>query len=346
MTFEEIRQLVTPEYISAYYEANPRETQPFFGELKFPSKKQFGITMDTIYGRKKSPVKLSTSAYDVQAIKLTRGNFELHEEKIPFFKNILSVDETLLAKIMELDKANSDAINNVLERIFSDQASLLDDARLTREILRMQALCTGVISIADNGQSHTFDYGVPVEHKTAPGTKWDQEGADPIKDLKAWKRKIEQDTGVSPAEILLEDETLVALSGNTSIKNAIYFLANGAVTPGDAEIADYVRRQTGLTIYNYNMGYKNNAGEFTTFVPKGTVVLMPSGVLGDTRFGTTPEERAFAGGKYGLRIVDMGVSISADTHFDPVNIDTKVSMNVLPSFDKADQVYIASVLTD
>ncbi len=345
MTFEEIRQLVTPEYISAYYEANPRESQPYFGELKFPNRKQSSLTIDTVYGRKKSAVKLSASAYDVQAIKLTRGNFEVKEGKIPFFKNILSMDETLFAKIMELDRANSDAIERVLEQIYNDQASLLDDARLTREILRMQALCTGVVSIADNGQAHTFDYGVPVEHKDGPATKWDQDGADPIKDLKAWKRKIEQDTGVSPTEILLEDETLVALSNNKSIKTAIYVLANGVVTPGDAEIADYVRRNTGLTIYNYNKGYKNNAGKFVTFVPKGTVVLMPSGVLGDTRFSVTPEERAFTDGKYGLKVVDTGVAVCSDIHFDPANIDTKVSMNVIPSFDKADQVYIASVLT-
>ena len=345
MTFEEIRQLVSPQFISAYYAANPRETEPYFGELKFPNRKQTGITFDTVYGRGKSPVKLSASALDVQAIKLTRGDFEVKEGILPFFKNILSVDEKLIAKLEELDRTNSDAVGRVLERIFNDQANLLNDARLTREILRMQALCTGVVSIADNGQSHTFDYGVPVDHKTAPGTKWDQDGASPIEDLKAWKRKIEEDTGVSPSEVLLEDSTVVALSKNKAIREAIYVLANGAVTPGDAEVAGYIRRQTGLTIYSYNKGYKNDAGKFVTFVPKGTVVLMPSGVLGDTRMGTTPEERAFAGGKYNLQVVDDGVTLSSHTAYDPVNIDMKVSMYSAPSFDKADQVYIANVLT-
>lgn len=46
------------------------------------------------------------------------------------------------------------------------------------------------------------------------------------------------------------------------------------------------------------------------------------------------------GSNASVSIVDTGVAITTMKHDDPVNVETKVTMICLPSFEQADQVYI------
>ena len=95
----------------------------------------------------------------------------------------------------------------------------------------------------------------------------------------------------------------------------------------------------------YGKRYKNDAGTATQFVPDDTVVLFPSGSLGTTWFGTTPEESDLMGGKVAnVSITDVGVAVTTIEKADPVNVETKVTMICLPSFEAADSVYILDVI--
>lgn len=343
----DFKALFAPNIIATYWVENPKEREPYFGESKFPNNKQNGIELSWIKGSKKAPVQLSLSAFDAQAIKLSRGGFTVSTTTMPFFKNILSVDEKLRQQLLLLlDSNNEAARNTILKKIYDDQSALIEDAALTREAMRMQILTTGVLSLNDNGQSYTYDYGVPLEHKVTPKVKWDDPDADIITDINDWLNLIQDETGIRPSEMLTESGVIAALANNKSIRNAIYVLANGTVRPSSQKIKEYILQETGLTIYEYNKGYKDTANKFVKFVPKGTVVLMPSSALGSTWFGTTPEEASFAAGQtYNLAIVDTGVALSSNVSFDPVELDTKVSQICLPSFELADQVIMASVLT-
>ena len=75
---------------------------------------------------------------------------------------------------------------------------------------------------------------------------------------------------------------------------------------------------------------------------------MPSSPLGNTWFGTTPEESDLLGSNSGaeVSIVETGVALTTKVEDDPVNVKTKVSMIALPSFELAEQVIIASVKTN
>ena len=44
-----------------------------------------------------------------------------------------------------------------------------------------------------------------------------------------------------------------------------------------------------------------------------------------------------------VAITDTGVAVATHGQFDPVNVETKVSMICLPSFEAADQIIIADV---
>lgn len=76
-------------------------------------------------------------------------------------------------------------------------------------------------------------------------------------------------------------------------------------------------------------------------MPTNTVVMFPDGDLGRTWFGTTPEESdLLASSVANVSITDTGVAVTTIQHADPVNVETKVTMICLPSFEAADQIYI------
>ena len=73
-------------------------------------------------------------------------------------------------------------------------------------------------------------------------------------------------------------------------------------------------------------------------------VEFPSGQLGNTWFGTTPEESdLMTGSVANVSITDTGVAVTTIQKADPVRVETKVTMICLPDFPTADQVYILDV---
>lgn len=344
-----ITELVTSRALAAYWTVSQTQRPPYFGESKFPSKKKLGLDLSWIKGARKAPVMLNLSAFDAKAVPLNRGTLEKLSTEMPFFKNSKNIDEKQRQELnMLLGNANnSDAAKIVVNEIFNDKMTLLEDARMTLEIMRMQALTTGAISLSNNGQNYAYDYQVPAANKVTPSVKWDVAAtADPVADIEAWCDQIEQSTGVRPTEGILNSVTLGYLQKADSIKNAIYVFANGKVTPSKRDVLKYIQSETGVTFYVISKTYNNINNQAVKYVADGTVVLMPATPLGSTWFGTTPEESDLRSGQDAqVSIVDTGIAITTSKQVDPVNVQTKVSMIALPSFEAADQIIIASVKT-
>nr|DAR75150.1 MAG TPA: Major capsid protein [Caudoviricetes sp.] len=77
------------------------------------------------------------------------------------------------------------------------------------------------------------------------------------------------------------------------------------------------------------------------YLPDGMVVVAPSGALGSTWYGTTPEEADLLSGQSGasVSIVNTGVAITTELTVHPVNANVYASEIVLPSFERMDAVY-------
>ena len=74
------------------------------------------------------------------------------------------------------------------------------------------------------------------------------------------------------------------------------------------------------------------------------VTLLPAGALGNTWYGTTPEERTLMGNRNAdVSIVDTGIAVSVAVTGDPVNTKTTVSEIVLPSYERMDETYVIKV---
>lgn len=340
-----IFDVVTAENISAYWENMTQNRAPYVGEQLFPSVKKLGLNLDWLNGNSGVPVVLNLSAFDAQAIPRARQGFSVTRAQMPYFKESLYIDEELRQQLNIAIEGGSDAyVNTIMQKIFNDNAQLIESARVQRERMRMALLTTGAISMTSNGQSISYDYGVPSGHKKTAAASWKTSSTDIIADIYAWQQTILEDTGVKPTRAICNSTVWNALRNNTNIRNTIFVYSNGVSTVSDAALKAFLTEQLELSVYVNDKLYKNESGTNTKFVPDDTFVLFPAGELGNTYFGTTPEESDLqTGSAANVAIVDTGVAVTTMKKLDPVNVETKVSMITLPSFEASNQILIADV---
>ena len=227
-----------------------------------------------------------------------------------------------------------------MNKIFDDETRLLRGAAASRERMRMMALTTGVISMAANGQSFTFDYG--VTHKGNAAVAWSNHAtSDPIEDIRVAKETIQDETGATITRAMCDGATWRDIRNNEKIKKAIFVLTNGAGAISDKQLRQYIMDELEIEVVVNDKRYKDENNATAKFMPENTFVMLPDGDLGKTWFGTTPAESDLMSGSVAnVSITDTGVAVTTVQKADPVQVETIVSMICLPSFEAADQVYI------
>lgn len=337
-----IFDLVTSQELAAYWEVLAQNEAPYMLEELFPNDKKRGLDLKWIKGSKGLPAVLKTSAFDVQAIARPRIGFEKISAEMPFFKESKFIDEELRQELnMVLETGNQAYIDSVMNHVFDDDVELIRAARATRERMRAQLLTAGSIAMTANGQTFLYDYGLPSGHKSEVTTSWSNTSSDPIEDMRAAAEKILDDTGEVVTRAIMNSKTLGYLRNNDKIKKSIYVLTGGVGSITNQKVMDLIADELDITIGVYDKKYKDEAGKTQKFIPDDVVTLIPDGALGTTWFGTTPEESdLMSSGVANVSLVDTGVAVTTIKHADPVNVETKVSMICLPSFEMADTIYI------
>lgn len=337
--------IIAPE-LATYWQTMNQDREPYLGETLFPNQKKLGLDLSWLKGSKGLPVVLKLSAFDVQAVPRTRLGFEKISAEMPFFKESMYVDEKLRQELNKvLESGNQAYIDAIVNRIFDDTTTLVEAASAARERMRMMLLTTGTIVMASNGQEYTYDYGLDETQKPEVSTSWSNAAADIIGNIRGWQDMIEDSTGVRPTRALCSRKTWGYFLKNNDIRDGIF--GNDAKAPvNDSQVRTYLSSQLDLELVVYSKRYKDEAGDSQKYVPDDTFILFPTGDLGNTWFGTTPEESDLMSSSAvdNVAIVDTGVAITTMRKADPVNVETKVTQICLPSFEAADQVVIADVI--
>ena len=342
-----IFDLIKAPELTSYWEEHTQDMPPYLGEELFPADKKLGLKLDWIKGANGLPVVLKPSAFDVGAVPRPRIGFEKLSTQMPFFKESTYIDEELRQELnMVLETGNQAYIDAVTRRVFADEIHLLEGARARREQMRMMALTTGAIAITANGQAYNYDYNLPEDHKVTTDTSWSDVNADAVEDLRKWMDKAEEDTGIRPTRGVCTRKTWGYLRRNQNIIKSLFVLSNGQVGAiSDARLTQYLMDELGLELVIYGKRFKDDTGAATGFVPDDMISLFPAGQLGTTWFGTTPEESDLMSSKSAnVSITDGGVAVTTIEKTDPVNVETKVTMICLPSFEAADSVMICDVI--
>jgi len=335
-----IFDLVKAEFIASYWTSQEHEETYLTQEL-FPNVKQLGLDLKWIKGSKGRPVVLKMSAFDAAAIPRSRIGFGTVLAQMPYMKESHYIDEELRQELNRvLESGNKELRDNIMTRVFDDEMRLLRGARARREQMRSMMLSTGAISIIDNGQEFMFDYG--VTHKENAAMPWSDPASDPIEDIILAKETILEETGETLTRAMCDRRSFRNLRRNVKIMQTIF-----AHTPGQTGLVNdpllkrFIMDETGLEVIVNENHFDDQDGTTYRYMPQDTFVMFPSGALGNTHFGTTPAESDLMGsGAANVSIVDTGVAITTATKVDPVNIETIVSQICLPSFERAESVFI------
>lgn len=343
-----IMDLVSAKALATYWNETVSNRIPYLGESLFPAKKKMGLDLAWIKGYKGLPIALKPSHFDTKATVRDRIGVKKIETEMPFFREAMTIkerDRQELLRFRENDPQN--LYSTIISEIFDDRAQLIEGALIQGERMRMQLLTTGGISIVANNVDYIYNYDVDGEwtknnYKALSGTSaWsDTQNSTPLEDLRAMQQKIVDLTGVKPTRAIMTQKTFNYLLQNKSIRIALNPLANGLNLVREAELKSLLVSELGLTVAVYDKKFKDESGATKNFYPDGYVTLLPGNTVGNTYYGTTPEEADLQSANFNgeCNIVETGVAVTTINIPHPVNKETIVSEIVLPSFERMNEV--------
>lgn len=343
-----VMDLVSAKALATYWNETVSNRIPYLGESLFPAKKKMGLDLAWIKGYKGLPIALKPSHFDTKATVRDRIGVKKIETEMPFFREAMTIkerDRQELLRFRENDPQN--LYSTIISEIFDDRAQLIEGALIQGERMRMQLLTTGGISIVANNVDYIYNYDVDGEwtrnnYKALSGTSaWsDAQNSTPLEDLRAMQQKIVDLTGVKPTRAIMTQKTFNYLLQNKSIRIALNPLANGLNLVREAELKSLLVSELGLTVAVYDKKFKDESGATKNFYPDGYVTLLPGNTVGNTYYGTTPEEADLQSANFNgeCNIVETGVAVTTINIPHPVNKETIVSEIVLPSFERMNEV--------
>ena len=326
----------------------------YLGSGLFPAKKKMGLDLKWIKTSKGLPVSLAPSNFDAVSTLRSREGFKITETEMAFFRESMLIKEADEQEIMRAQDSTDPYARDVLNRIFDDANTLIDGANVVPERMIMQLLAPSdgspKISIAANGATYAYNYDPSgtykanniAELKTATDKWSDTENSDPMDDVSVALDSVEAQTGERPTIMIVSRKTMDYLKQNKKIKSAILAQNTTAnVFMNDNRVKEVFSNELGISIIVYSKQYKNESGVASKFYPDGFATLIPNGSLGNTWYGTTPEERTLMGNSSAdVSIVNTGVAVAVSVSDDPVQTKTTVSEITLPSYERMDSTYV------
>ncbi len=352
-----IYEIFESKAIASYWtDVNAHMQDAYIGTQFFPVAKQTGLDLAWIKGKNNLPVALQPSAFDTKATLRDRiGGKELSTE-MPFFREAMRIGEKDRQNIETLLAKGEQFAEPTIARIFDDIANLVEGGRVQAERMRMSLLSDGAINITASSESgrdvnYTYNYDADGTFATdntltlAGEDKWaNYATSNPIDDLMEAKQKMAEKFGITITRVLLNTATLKQLLASESIAKAMNPVGHANAYASQAQRRAFVEQETGLTFVVYDKMYKNEQGVDAKFYPDGYVTLLPSYALGNTWYGTTPEEfDLMSGTDASVSVVDTGIAITTLKEAHPVNVQTVVSEIVLPSFERMSDIYVIKV---
>lgn len=352
-----LTEVFNAKAIATNYTEAASNAIPYLGSGFFPPAKKMGLDLKWLKGHRGLPVSLMPSNFDAKSTFRDRVGISELKTEMPFFRESMLVKEKDEQEIMRVKDSNDPYADEVLGRIFDDTRTLVDGANVVPERMIMQLLAPigghMGIEIVAGGVNYAYNYDPEgswkAEHYMKIETaedKWTaSETCDPVADIEAALDAQEAASGNRPEVLLMSKATFKLIKNSKKVQSGV--LAQNVtanVNYTDKRVQAYIEEELNVSIVIYTKMYKNEGGTTANFYPDNIVMMLPSGALGKTWYGTTPEERTLQGsGEANVSIVNTGVAVAVTITSDPVNTKTTVSEIVLPSFERMDDCYALEV---
>ena len=308
----------------------------FMGQALFPVRKTNNIklAMRQLVEDGDLPVMAQVHALDSEARIGDRPNYvELELEKF-FIKEKLNQGE----RIEYFKRDGLTETKDLIDFIYRDAANLVARVLVRTEVMAMELLSTGKISINENNVKVTVDYKIPDKHKIV-FQDWKTASHDILGDL-VQLQKIAKNDGKTIVRAITSDKIIGYMMKNTTIKS---FWNNKDFPMTENRMLAWIEENYGIEFITNDDVYKTSAlgTEKKRFFNEDTISFVSTrGALGEGLFAPTPEE---------LKLVDtrkserMLVTITQWETEDPATTWTKASAWYVPVLKDINGLFIAEV---
>ena len=332
---------------------------PYLGLNWFPERKKQGLDLSWIKTHKGLPVSLAPSNFDTIPTLRARKGLSKEKTQMAFFRQGMEVGEEELLEIARVSSTDDPYLKSALSSVYDDTNNLVSGAEVVPERMRMSLLATEaghpVITIESDGVQYAYDYdkdgSYAKEHyaKLEDTSMWsDTVNSKPLTDLNNARKKL-QKKGKIAKYVLMNTNTFQYLLENAQIRNSILAQnLTATIEVDDDTVISVVQKRTKLTIVLYDKMYMDEAENEHYFYPDNKVTLLPDGKLGNTWFGTTPEERT-ARQVTDVDVTTYGTGITVATKVEygpPMKMSVFASEVVLPSYENMDSTFVLEVHHD
>ena len=352
--YKTIYDLIDSKAIALYWNEIYSNSIPYLGTALFPDRKKLGLKLEFLKGYRSLPIALMPSAFDTKPTVRGRIGVKDFSTKMPFFRESMKLNEEDRQQLLMFQEtANNQYARQLMQQIFDDRANLVSGALVQSERMRMSLLVDGTIDISAPTKSgivvnYKYNYdpqGEWVDSNTdIVSTDWDDPDADIYGDIDKIKKDA-QARGIILSRAICTTKTWSYICKNNAIKKDMNPVGYQNIIISDADVRRYLVEKLGINFVVYDKMYKDEASVDHQFYPDNYVTFMPVGTLGNTWYGTTPEEADLMSGNKDadVSIVNTGIAILNKKESLPVNIITSVSEIVLPSFERMGDVFVLKV---
>lgn len=329
------------------YARNLPESE-FMGNVLFPYTQTNELSYKLLKGAEGLPVIANVHAFGTEADQGSREGAEVQTGKIPGIKRKIPLDEEFLVK---LNRAGMGDLESVRNEIFGDLKNMVDGVKARIEKMRMDAIAMGEISIDDGKIIANVDFQVPSEHQeTLSGTSaWnDTANSNPLQWIQDATETVESNTGVRPERAITSRRVVSYILQNENVRAQILGnnYTNSIITQN--QVNELLARMGLPQIATYDKKYRLQAenGTYSTgrYWPEDRFTLIPGGTLGQQLMGPTPEALL----DENIQATDVPGLYARTYKYsnDPVGIMTLASATSMPTFARADEIFIGVVLDE
>lgn len=318
-----------------------RTLAPYLGETLFPVVKHDTLEFEYLVGASNLPVAAKIHAFDTEA---EIGSLDFNDQALEaaYIKKKYQIKEKDLIALKF--PRTSQEQKTLVGRVFNLLDRAVGDVRAEVEIMRMQALANGelTLSIAGGG-TLTVDYHIPNENKEAlaGANIWGTGTEDIIGDLERWASALDE----KPTRALTSQKIASQILRNTKLIGYLFGKDSGRVATM-ADLNSFLTSHQLPSIATYDAKYRveNANGTYTTqrYFPENKFVMFGDSTLGETLHGPTPEEsRLLIDGNEEVSNVGNIIGMVYEEKLDPVVTFAKAATTAIPSFPEANNVFQA-----
>ncbi len=239
-------------------------------------------------------------------------------------------------------------------KMAEDFAELNEMITRREEWMAVQAIYTGKIPIKGEGLEEEIDFQFTNKETLPAAQQWSKPAADPIADLKKWRKQVQKKGFVNCNICVMADDVAAAFINHDKVKSVLDVKAYDLAVIKPRELPNGVTYigtipGMGLDIYTYNEWYLDDWSnpekpEDKPLVPDGTVAILSTSAEYSMYYGavTILDGR---GGKDETFITVEGSRV-ADTWTarKPARRFLQLNSNPLPVPHEVDSWFVASVL--